>query len=54
MNREQLEAQLAELPLLQYEFFSTADLEFSDRIRYLIFTIMRAWKRQKSVICPVQ
>lgn len=35
MNRGQLEAQLAELPLLQYEFFSTADLEFSDRIRYV-------------------
>ena len=35
MNREIRDAQLAELPLLQYEFFSTSDLEFSERIRYV-------------------
>lgn len=35
MNREWLEEQLAELPLLQYEFFSPAELEFSDRVRYV-------------------
>lgn len=35
MNREWLEEQLAELPLLQYEFFSPEELEFSDRVRYV-------------------
>jgi len=35
MNREWLEERLAELPLLQYEFFSPAELEFSERIRYV-------------------
>lgn len=33
MNRETLKAQLAELPIAQYEFFHTDELEFSQRIR---------------------
>lgn len=33
MNRELLEEQLAQLPLAQYQFFSTQELEFSERIR---------------------
>ena len=35
MNREQLEMQLSELPLYQYAFIRTADLLFSDRIRWI-------------------
>ncbi len=35
MNREALEAQLAELPLYQYAFISTSDLLFSERIRWI-------------------
>ena len=35
MNREQLEAQLAELPLYTYEFIDPKALEFSDRIRWI-------------------
>ena len=33
MNRAALEAQLAELPIAQYVFFQTPELEFSPRIR---------------------
>lgn len=33
MDRALLERQLAELPLAQYEFFETEELEFSERIR---------------------
>lgn len=33
MDRERLERQLAELPLVQYEFFETAELTFSKRVR---------------------
>ena len=35
MNCELLEAQLAELPLYWYHFFSPEELEFSDRIRWI-------------------
>ena len=35
MNRERLEAQLAELPLYQYAFIRTEDLCFSERIRWI-------------------
>lgn len=35
MNREKLEARLAELPLYQYAFIQTEDLEFSERIRWI-------------------
>ena len=33
MNREKLEEQLSQLPLAQYVFFDTEELEFSPRIR---------------------
>ncbi len=33
MNREAFEAALAELPVAQYIFFPTKELEFSDRVR---------------------
>ncbi len=35
LNREILEAQLAELPLYVYEFIDPTKLEFSDRIRWI-------------------
>ena len=35
MDRERLEAQLAELPLYQYAFIRTEDLCFSERIRWI-------------------
>jgi predicted metal-binding protein len=35
MDREKLEQQLSELPLYVYEFLTPADLEFSDRIRWI-------------------
>ena len=35
MNREQLEAQLSELPLYVYFYIDPKSLEFSDRIRYI-------------------
>ena len=35
MNRELLEQQLAALPVAQYEFFSTQELVFSERIRMI-------------------
>ena len=35
MNRELLEAQLAELPLYIYDFIDPNELEFSDRIRWI-------------------
>ena len=38
MDREKLEAQLAQLPLCQYEFISTSELEFSENVRYICRT----------------
>ncbi len=38
MNYDLLQSQLSELPLLQYEFFDTDRLEFSERIRYVCRT----------------
>ncbi len=38
MNRELLEAQLAELPIAQYAFFDADTVEFSERIRYVCQT----------------
>ncbi len=35
LNREALEAQLSELPLYVYHFFDAAELEFSQRIRWI-------------------
>jgi len=38
MDREKLEAQLAELPLLGYFFIDPRDLEFTDRVRWVCET----------------
>ena len=38
MDREKLEAQLAELPLLGYFFIDPRDLEFTDRVRWVCKT----------------
>lgn len=38
MNRELLEQQLSELPIAQYEFFRTEELEFAPRIRMICET----------------
>ena len=35
LNKEMLESQLAELPLYVYEFIDPAELEFSDRVRWI-------------------
>ena len=35
MDRELLERQMMELPIVQYEFFETADLTFTPRVRYV-------------------
>ena len=38
MNRELLEQQLSQLPIAQYEFFETHELEFAQRIRMICET----------------
>jgi len=38
MDRQKLEAQLAELPLYQYDFIKTEELLFSERVRYICQT----------------
>lgn len=35
MDRELLEQQMMELPIVQYEFFETAELTFTPRVRYI-------------------
>lgn len=50
MNRELLEAQLADFPLAQYEFFSTDELEFSERIRTVCET--ECPRYEKTWACP--
>ena len=35
MDRARIEAQLAELPILQYEFIPTSALHFSERVRHI-------------------
>ncbi|MBQ8971464.1 MAG: DUF2284 domain-containing protein [Clostridia bacterium] len=50
MNREWLEAQLAELPLYQYEFIRTQELSFSQRVRYVCETECPMYG--KSWACP--
>ena len=35
MDKEQLEAQLAQLPLYAYQFITPGDLEFTERIRWI-------------------
>ena len=50
MNRPLLEEQLAQLPLAQYEFFSTEELEFSERIR--LVCEMECPRYGKTWACP--
>lgn len=50
MNQTLLERQLAELPLAQYEFFKTEELEFSERIRTVCMT--ECPRSGKSWACP--
>ena len=50
MNRELLEQQMAELPLYIYDFINPAELEFSDRIRYICETECPMYG--KSWACP--
>jgi len=38
MDRVRVEARLAELPILQYEFITTAELHFSERVRHICET----------------
>ena len=38
MDRALLERQLRELPIVQYEFFPTEQLVFSDKVRYICET----------------
>ncbi len=35
MDREKLEAGMAELPIVQYAFFETEELTFTQRVRYV-------------------
>ena len=50
MDRELLAQQLCELPVVQYEFFETAELVFSDRVRYICRTECPQYG--KSWACP--
>lgn len=50
MNRERLEEQLSELPIAQYEFFETQELEFAERIRTICQT--ECPRYGKSWACP--
>lgn len=50
MNRELLEQQLSELPIAQYEFFETEELEFAQRIRTICQT--ECPRYGKSWACP--
>ena len=50
LDRELLESQLAELPLLQYEFIDAPELVFSERIRHICETECPMYG--KSWACP--
>ncbi len=50
MNRELLELQMAELPIVQYQFFETSELIFSSRVRYICETECPQYG--KSWACP--
>ena len=50
MDRTALERQLAELPLLQYEFFPTEELVFSPRVRHICETECPMYNRTWA--CP--
>lgn len=50
MDRALLEQQMSELPIVQYEFFETGELVFSDRVRYVCETECPQYG--KSWACP--
>ena len=50
MNIPQLEAQLCELPIVQYEFFETEELTFTPRVRLVCKTDCPRWGT--SWACP--
>lgn len=50
MNREAFEQKLCELPIVQYDFFQTEELLFSDRVRYICETECPQYG--KSWACP--
>ena len=50
MNQELLAQELCQLPIVQYEFFETACLTFSDRVRYICETECQQYG--KSWACP--
>ncbi len=50
MDRELLERQMAELPIVQYVFFSTEELTFSDRVR--VICEQECGQYGKSWACP--
>ena len=50
LDKTLLEAQLAELPLMQYEFIDTSELVFSERIRHICETECPMYG--KSWACP--
>ena len=50
MNREAFEEKLAALPIAQYAFFETTELEFSERIRTVCRT--ECPRYGKSWACP--
>lgn len=50
MNRERLEQGLCNLPIVQYEFFETGELTFTERVRYVCETECPQYG--KSWACP--
>ena len=50
MDRDLLERQMAELPIVQYVFFSTEELTFSDRVR--VICEQECGQYGKSWACP--
>ena len=50
MNRELLEQQMLELPIVQYEYFKTEELIFTEKVRYICQTECPQYG--KSWACP--
>lgn len=50
MNKTLLAQQFSELPIVQYEFFSTSDLVFSEKVRHICRTECQQYG--KSWACP--
>ena len=50
MNRELLEQQMQELPIVQYEYFETKELIFTEKVRYICQTECSQYG--KSWACP--